>query len=161
MDIFLIIAGAICLVLGLVGSVMPALPGPPLSYIGLLLLHFTDRVQFSAWQLIVWGILVLLTVVFDYLMPILGVKKWDGSKWGNWGCIVGTVVGAVFFAPWGILLGPFIGAVIGELSLGKREFNKAIKAGFGAFIGFLFGTLFKLGVCGWFIFCFIHALVTT
>lgn len=158
MDIILIILGVICLLVGLAGSILPALPGPPLSYLGLLLLHFTDRVQFSAGQLIGWGILVILTLVLDYVMPLWGVKRWQGTKWGNWGCLIGTVGGIFIFPPWGILIGPFAGAFIGEL-LGGKKVDAALKAGFGAFVGFLLGTAIKLAVCAWFIFCFIRALV--
>ena len=159
LEIILIAAAAICMILGLLGSVLPALPGPPLSYTGIILLHFTDRVQFTSTQIIVWLILVLLTMVADYILPVLGVKKWNGSKWGNIGCIMGTVAGLFIFPPWGIILGPFAGAVLGELLLAKKNTPEALKAGFGAFIGFLLGTVFKLSVCGWFIFCFIKALI--
>ncbi len=159
LDILLIVLGALCLLIGIIGSVLPALPGPPLSYAGLLLLHFTDRVQFSTTQLILWLGLVLLTVIADYLLPVLGVKKWNGSKWGNIGCIVGTVLGIFLFPPWGIIIGPFLGAVLGELLLAEKKAPEALKAGFGAFIGFILGTVFKLSVCGWFIFCFVRALV--
>ena len=156
-DILFIIAGAICLIIGLIGSILPGLPGPPISYIGLLLLHLTEKVQFTTGQLIWWALLMLLTIIFDYLMPVLGVKKWNGSKWGNWGCIIGTIVGC-FFPPWGILLGPFMGAVLGELVIGGKQTGEAIKAGFGAFIGFLVGVVFKVMVCCWFIYCFINAI---
>jgi uncharacterized protein YqgC (DUF456 family) len=95
----------------------------------------------------------------DYLLPVLGVKKWKGSKWGNIGCIIGTVAGLFLFPPWGIISGPFLGAVLGELILARKKTSEALKAGFGAFIGFILGTVLKLSVCGWFIFCFIKALV--
>lgn len=156
-DSILIILGLICLIAGLAGSILPALPGPPLSYAGLILLHLTEKVQFTTAQLIGWGILMLLTIIFDYLMPVLGVKKWNGSKWGNWGCIIGTLAGCFIFPPWGIILGPFVGAVLGERIIGGRKTREAIKAGFGAFIGFLLGTVFKIAVCCWFVFCFIAA----
>jgi uncharacterized protein YqgC (DUF456 family) len=106
LDILLIVLGAVCLIVGIFGSILPALPGPPLSYAGLLLLHFTDRVQFATLQLVLWLLLVLFTILADYLLPVLGVKKWNGSKWGNIGCIVGTVAGLFLFPPWGILLCP-------------------------------------------------------
>ena len=161
LDIVLIVLGAICLILGALGSILPALPGPPLSYTGLILLHFTDRVQFSSAQIVVWLILVLLTMVTDYILPALGVKKWNGSKWGNVGCIMGTIAGLFIFPPWGIILGPFAGAVLGELLFAKKNTPEALKAGFGAFIGFILGMVFKLSVCGWFIFCFIKALIVS
>ena len=159
LEITLIVLGAICLILGLLGSVLPVLPGPPLSYVGLILLHITDRVQFTTTQLIVWLILVLLTLVADYVLPLIGVKKLNGSKWGNVGCIIGTVAGLFIFPPWGIIIFPFVGAVLGELLFAKKKTPEALKAGLGAFIGFILGTVFKLSVCGWFIFCFIKALV--
>ena len=159
MDIVLIVLGAICLLLGLVGSILPALPGPPLSYIGLLLLHFTDRVEFTVTQHVVWIILVLLTILADYLLPVLGVKKWNGSKWGNIGCIIGTVAGLFILPPLGIIICPFLGAVLGEMLFAEKKAPEALRAGFGAFIGFILGTIFKLSVCGWFVFCFIRALI--
>ena len=161
LEITLIVFGAILLILGLLGSILPVLPGPPLSYAGLVLLHFTDRVQFSTTQLVVWLILVLLTLVADYILPVLGVKKWNGSKWGNVGCIIGTIAGLFIFPPWGIIIFPFAGAVLGELLFAKKKTPEALKAGFGAFLGFILGTVFKLSVCGWFIFCFIKALVVS
>ena len=159
LDIILIVFGAICLLLGLAGSILPVLPGPPLSYVGILLLHFTDCVQFSITQLVIWGILVLLTIAADYILPVIGVKKWNGSKWGNIGCIVGMIAGIFIFPPWGIIFGPFVGAVLGELLFAKKKTPEALKAGFGAFIGFILGTVFKLAVCGWLIFCFVKALI--
>ena len=159
LEIILITSGAILLLLGLVGSIIPALPGPPLSYVGILLLHFTDRVQFETSQLVIWLIVVLLTVVADYLLPVLGVKVWKGSKWGNIGCIIGTIIGIFIIPPWGLIIGPFIGAVLGELLVAKKNTSDAIVAGLGAFIGFLLGTVFKFVVCFWFIYCFVEALI--
>ncbi|MDR0844618.1 MAG: DUF456 domain-containing protein [Tannerella sp.] len=159
LDIILIILAFICLILGLIGSVAPVLPGPPLSYSGLLLLHLTDRVQFTTSQLIWWLVITLIAVAADYLIPILGVKKWHGSKWGRWGCFIGIMVGCIFFMPWGIILGPFIGTVIGEALFEKKQMSDAIKVGFGSFIGFLFGAFLKFAVCLWFFYCFIHALI--
>lgn len=96
--------------------------------------------------------------ILDYFVPMFGVKRFGGTGWGNWGCIIGTFAGLFLFPPWGVIIGPFAGAFIGEL-LGGKETGHALKAGFGAFMGFLLGTVLKVAVCGWFIFCFIHALV--
>lgn len=158
MDILLIIVGGICLLVGLAGCIIPMLPGPPIAYIALLLLHFTKYASFSSWELIFWFLLVIAIQVLDYIIPSMGVKKLGGSRWGKWGCIIGTLAGIFLFPPWGIFIGPFIGAFIGELLAGKAT-PDALKAGFGAFVGFLAGTVLKIAVCGWFIFCFIHALV--
>ena len=114
LDIILIVIGALCMIAGLAGCILPFLPGPPIAYVGLVILHFTDKVQYSTTQLIVWLLIVAVLQVLDYFTPMLGSKYSGGSKWGNWGCIIGTLVGLLFL-PWGIILGPFLGAVIGEL----------------------------------------------
>ena len=157
MDIFLIIAGALCLLTGLTGCILPMLPGPPLAYAGLLLLHFTEKVQFSLTQLLVWLGIVIVIQVLDYFVPLLGAKYSGSSKWGTLGCLIGTLIG-LFFLPWGIILGPFLGAFIGEL-LGGRETREALKSGLGSVLGFLLGTVVKCIVCGYFIWQFAAALL--
>ena len=101
--------------------------------------------EIGTWELVITGLVVAIVVIIDYITPIIGAKKFGGTKYGNWGCAIGTIVG-LFLPPFGIILGPFLGAVIGEL-IGKKEFKDALKAGFGAFIGFLFGFLLKMAVC--------------
>ena len=173
MDILLIVLGAICLLLGLIGCVAPVLPGVPLSYLGLLLLHFTDRVQFS-WQfLAVWGVVVVVIQILDYFIPAWGTKKFGGTKYGVWGSTIGLFVG-LFMGPLGIVIGPFIGAVLGELIYFNRHpqttlsetkqnknsnFNRALRAGFGSFIGLLTGTLIKVICCGVMIAYFVKELI--
>ncbi len=158
MDLFLIILGGICLLVGLAGCIVPMLPGPPVSYVGIFLLHLTEKVQFTTTQLVIWLVLVIAVQVIDYFVPMMGTKKFGGTKWGTWGCLIGTFLGLFIFPPWGIILGPFAGAVIGEL-LGGKQTEHAVRAGFGAFVGFVFGTVMKFALCGWFIFVFIRALV--
>lgn len=148
---------AICMLVGLAGCILPMLPGPPLAWLGMLLLHFTDRVDFSVTELVVSALVVIATLVLDYFTPMIGAKKFGGGKYGNRGCVIGTIVG-MFFLPLGLILGPFLGAVIGELIAGK-PFRAALKAGFGSFVGFLFGTLIKLAVCLYFIIRFIMVLI--
>ena len=145
MDIFLVITGIILLIVGFAGSIIPALPGPPLSYIALWLLHFTSKHQFSTKFLIIWGVVTAMVVLLDYLVPIWGTKKFGGSKVGIWGCAIGAILGIFLFPPYGIIVGPFLGAFIGELITGKDSFS-AFKAGAGSFIGFLTGTLLKIVV---------------
>ncbi len=148
---------AICMLAGLTGCILPMLPGPPLAWLGMLLLHFTDRVDFSVTELVVSALVVIATLVLDYFTPMIGAKKFGGGKYGNRGCVIGTIVG-MFFLPLGLILGPFLGAVIGELIAGK-PFRAALKAGFGSFVGFLFGTLIKLAVCLYFIIRFIMVMI--
>lgn len=92
------------------------------------------------------------------LRPMLGTKYSGGSKWGNWGCAVGTVAGMFVFPPWGILLGPFVGAFVGEL-LGGKASGDALKAGFGAFAGFLLSVVLKVTLCGYFIYSFVRGII--
>jgi uncharacterized protein YqgC (DUF456 family) len=147
MDTFLIITGILLLPAGLAGCVLPALPGPPLSYIALLLLHFTGKYQFPNKFLIIWLIITAVVVILDYLVPVWGAKKFGASKRGIWGSIIGMLLGLFIFPPIGIIGGTFLGAVIGELTSGK-ETGMAIKAGFGSFAGFMTGMLLKLGASG-------------
>ena len=158
LDIILIILGSLCLIVGLLGCILPIIPGPPISYAGLLLLHITDKAQFSTSQLLIWLFLVVIVQVLDYFTPMIGSKYSGGSKWGNWGCVIGTVAGIFIFPPWGILFGPFAGAVIGELLGGKKSID-AFKAGIGAFIGFLLSVVVKMALCGYFVYCFIKAII--
>lgn len=152
MDYVLIALGALLIVSGILGGVLPVLPGPPLSYIGLLLLHFTERYQFPSRFLIIWAIITLVVYLLDYAIPAWGTKRFGGSNRGIWGSIIGLVIGLFFFPPIGIIIGPFLGAVAGELTLSKDS-AVALKSGFGSFIGFLVGTLMKLmasGLMAWY-----------
>ena len=148
-DILIYISSFLLLVGGIIGCALPILPGAPLSYAGLLLLHFKDRACFSTTQLIVWLVIVIVLQVVDYITPLLGSKYSGGTDFGNRGCMAGTILG-LFFMPWGVVLGPFIGAVAGEF-LGGRDLPHAIKAGIGSLLGFLFGTLMKVIVCFYFL----------
>jgi len=154
MDYFLIGFGILLMLSGILGGILPVLPGPPLSYIGLLLLHFTERYQFSHRFLILWAVITVIVYLLDYIIPAWGTKRFGGSKRGIWGSILGLLVGLIFFPPFGIIIGPFVGAVIGELSSGKDS-QSALKSGFGSFLGFLVGTLLKLitsGMMTWYFF---------
>ena len=149
MDILVIVLAIILMVGGIAGCVLPILPGAPLAYAGLLLLHFTGLAHFSTAQLIVWLIVVVVLQVVDYITPLLGSKYSGGTSFGNRGCVAGTLLG-LFFMPWGIILGPFLGAVAGEM-MGGSDFPHAVRAGIGTLIGFLLGTLLKVIVCFYFL----------
>jgi uncharacterized protein YqgC (DUF456 family) len=147
MDTILITLGAICILTGIIGSFIPVIPGPPLSWLGLLLLYNTEEVPFDPWFIVVTGAIALLATLLDYYLPVVGTKKYGGSKRGVWGAIIGLFV-AVFFpilGPFGILIWPFLGAFLGELSQQKSQKN-AFRAAWGSFLGFLAGTLIKFGI---------------
>jgi uncharacterized protein YqgC (DUF456 family) len=155
MDYFLVILGAICIIVGLVGSILPGLPGPPISYLGLLLIHWTRFAQFSTNLMLVWAIVVLIVAVLDYVVPIWGTKKYGGTSAGIRGSTIGLIIGVILLPMMGIVLGPFgiigilggpfIGAWIGEKYAGQNR-DKALRAAVGSFIGFLAGTFMKLAV---------------
>lgn len=148
MDIYVFLAYALC-VLGIIGCVVPILPGPWLAYLGILVPFIKGGIV-PAWQIWSGLILCVIVTILDYIVPILGTKKFNGSKYGIWGCTIGTIIG-LFFLPIGIIAGPFIGAVIGELYAGKKS-DEALRAGLGSFFGFLAGTLIKVIVCFIFIY---------
>ena len=158
MDVFLAILGTICIIIGVLGSLLPILPGPPISYAGVLLLHFTRYAQYSTRFLILFAILTAVVAVLDYVIPIWGTKKFGGSKYGTWGATIGVVVG-IFMGPVGMVVGPFIGAVVGEMIYGKKS-NEAFRAGLGSFIGFITGTLMKIVLSVILAFHFFKALGT-
>lgn len=146
MDIFLLVLAFLCLLIGIIGCIVPGLPGTPIAYAGLWIAQATDRVDFSWQMLLVWGIVTIVISVLDYLVPAWGTKHYGGSKWGVWGSTIGVFVG-LFFGAIGVIVGPLVGAILGELIAGK-QLQEAIKAGWGSFIGILFGTILKLIACG-------------
>ena len=146
MTIFLLILAFLFLLIGIIGCIVPGLPGTPIAYAGLWIAQATDQVDFS-WQfLLIWGIVVVIISVLDYVVPAWGTKHYGGTKWGVWGSTIGVFVG-LFFGAMGVIFGPLVGAVIGELISGK-QLNDALKAGWGSFVGILFGTILKLIACG-------------
>lgn len=144
MDIFLTIIGFLFMLLGILGSFLPVLPGPFTSWVGLLILHFTDAVPKNWTFLIITLVIVIFIWILDYIIPAIGTKKFGGSKAGMFGTVIGLLV-AIFFpvlGPFGIMVWPFVGALVGEL-LNKADSKSAIKAAFGSLIGFLTGTFMK------------------
>ena len=160
MDITLAVLGAALVLVGFIGSILPIIPGPPISWAGLLLLKWTDFVDDhgAAYENALWILLffVILVTILDYVVPIMGTKKFGGSKRGVWGATIGVVVG-LFFGPLGIIIGPFLGAYIGEISTGKKD-KDALRAAWGSFMGFLLGVGLKLMVCGTILFFYIRYL---
>lgn len=160
MDVFIMIVGALCVLIGVAGSLLPVLPGTPVSYVGLLLLLLIDGCSFSAQFLLIMLLLVVLQQVLNYVIPIWGVKKYGGSKAGQWGGVIGLLLG-LFFVPWGIIVGPFIGAVVGEMLNGNTT-SDSVRAGFGSFVGNFLTTILGLilsGVMAYYYFAEVFRLV--
>ncbi|MFC1566046.1 DUF456 domain-containing protein [Candidatus Neomarinimicrobiota bacterium] len=136
MDILLITISALLILIGILGSIVPILPGPPIAFGGLLLVQFTSKHPFSVEFLIIFGLLAIFFAIIDNILPIYATKKFNGSKKGIWGSAIGLTIGLFFFPPLGIIVGPMAGAFIGEIVDGKSA-EKAVKPAFGSFIGFL------------------------
>ena len=142
MDIFLIIISLLFMFLGIIGSFLPILPGPLTSWVGLLILHFTNVVPMNWTFLIITFSIALAIWLLDYFIPAIGTKRFGGSRAGIIGTSIGLVIGLLAPIPGGIIIGPFLGALVGEL-INKSTFNKAVKAAFGSFLGFLASTFIK------------------
>lgn len=156
-DYLLLILGIIFMIIGIIGCLVPVLPGPPLSFLGLIFLHLTRFGQFTTPTLIILGTIAVLVTVLDYIVPVWGTKKFGGSKYGTKGATIGLIVG-VFLGPLGIILGPLIGAFVGEIIF-KDDMSYAFKAGFGSLLSFLTGIGLKLAASFAMTFYFIKELI--
>ena len=159
MDIALIIIGLILAIAGMVGCILPVIPGPILSFSALILLSWTKNWQiFSQTFLIVMGVLTALLIMLDYVAPALGAKKYGASKRGMWGSAIGMVIGIFFIPPWGMIVGAFVGALAGELASGKSG-RTALRAGWGILVGNVLGVGLKLAFTAVVLFYYIKAMI--
>jgi hypothetical protein len=136
---------ALLIAAGFAGLVLPAVPGIPLVFAGLVLLAWAENFAYVGWiTLTLLGVLALLSYGVDLLAASLGAKKFGASPRAVWGAALGALLGLFFGLP-GIVLGPFAGAVIGEFS-GNASAKAALHAGLGATLGLLFGALLKIAL---------------
>lgn len=147
MEYFLLTAGFVCMIVGILGSFLPVLPGPPISWVGLLLLYLTQAVPENYWFLGITLAVALVVGILDYVIPAHGTKRFGGSSYGVWGTNIGLVVGLIAPIPLGVIIGPFLGALIGELIYDSKDHKRAMKAATGSFLGFLASTFMKFLVC--------------
>lgn len=145
MDTLWLVLGIIIMLVGILGCLLPLLPGPPLCYVALLIQQLRSDAPFTAKFLWIWAGVTIVITALDYIIPLYGTKKYGGSKYGMWGCTLGLIAG-IWMGPLGIILGPFVGAFIGEM-IASNDSDNALKAAWGSFVGFLLGTLLKLVVC--------------
>jgi len=147
MDVLLLTFGFICIIIGILGSFLPVLPGPSISWVGLLLLYCTNAVPVNHWIL---GSTLLITIfisILDFVIPSKGTKKFGGSNYGIWGTNIGLVVGIFSPIPLGFIIGPFIGAFVGELIYDSKNHQRAFRAATGSFIGLLASSFMKFVLC--------------
>lgn len=143
MDIILSIIAILAGIIGLLGVIIPVLPGTVLSFGGMMSLYFASCSTITINQLIIWGIISVVVMLMDYILPGYMSKQFGGTKAGVTGATIGTFVG-MFFSIVGIIIGPFIGAVVGEIIGSKRPLNEALKVGFGSLLSFIVGSGLKL-----------------
>jgi uncharacterized protein YqgC (DUF456 family) len=143
-EIVLVIIAFILLIAGILGAVVPILPGPPLSFIGLLLLQWSGFAGFSSSFLWLFGCITIAVTVMDYLLPSLMARWFGGSRAAAIGSFIGLLVGLFFFPPFGMIVGSFIGAMMGEFIHNGAKGLKAFKVAFGAFLAFIAGAGAKL-----------------
>ncbi|MBT8276767.1 MAG: DUF456 domain-containing protein [Bacteroidia bacterium] len=144
MDIILIIIGFLLMLIGIAGSILPVIPGTPISWCGLIVLYLSPSLPFDWTFIIITGIVAIVIYILDYIIPAVGTKKFGGSRAGAWGTIIGLFVGILAPIPFGILIGPFLGALVGEMAFNQTHGQKAVWAAFGSFVGFLASTFMKL-----------------
>ena len=143
METLLITGAIICAIIGLAGSILPALPGAPLSFAGLVLLCFCDGADISSTSIWVSAIFLAIVSVLDYVAPIWLTNASGGSKQATRGSIAGLIAGLFFFPPWGLVIGPFIGAFVGEL-MTHATTGKALKVAMMSLVGFVLTTGMKI-----------------
>lgn len=159
MEFLILFISLLLVLIGIVGSFLPALPGPPLCWVGLLVLYTTKGIAFNYWLLGLTLLATIVIVVLDYVIPAQGTKRFGGSKYGIWGTNLGLLIG-LFIPPFGFIIGPFVGAFIGELLFDQNNINRAFKAATGSFIGFLASTFMKFVFCMILLGIYIHTVYT-
>jgi uncharacterized protein YqgC (DUF456 family) len=141
-DYIFLILGIFLMIIGIIGCLVPVLPGPPFSFLGIIFLQISRFGNFSRTTLAALAAIAVVVTVLDFIVPIWGTKKFGGSKYGIRGATVGVMIGFLL-GPVGIILGPLIGAFIGEMIF-KDDIRYALRGGFGSLLGFLTGIGLKL-----------------
>ena len=153
-----IIFGIGLIILGFVGCIVPALPGPPFAFLSLILLDFAEPSLFSSKFLLIMGLVTVGVYLLDYILPIFGAKMFKATKQGIWFSIIGMIIGMFFFPPFGMILGLLLGAIIGELIAGKAKLE-AVKIGFVSFVFSLLAIIIKIVLVSVIAFYFSKAVI--
>lgn len=145
MDQLFIVLGLILCTIGLLGSFVPIIPGPITSWFGLLVINFTSTTELNYSFLLISFMIAVFVFTLDIIIPIIGLKKFGGTKKGMIGATIGLLLGLFILGPLGIIIGPFVGALSGEIS-GELKLGKAVKASIGTLIGFIAGVTMKFSI---------------
>ncbi|ALN92031.1 MULTISPECIES: DUF456 domain-containing protein [Lysobacter] len=145
LDTFYYILAGVLVVIGIVGTVLPALPGLPLVFAGMLLASWVSGFEkVGGVALVVLGLLTVLSMGIDFAATAMGAKRVGASKLAIIGSVIGTFAGLAFGLV-GVFVGPFVGALVGEL-IHTRQLSQATKVGVGTWIGIVVGTVLKFGL---------------
>ena len=142
METVIVILAVLAGIIGIAGSILPALPGTPISWVGLLLLYIWGPEEMQLKTLVIWGVVVILVSIVDYVVPMYFTKVTGGSKYAERGAMAGLILG-IIFTPVGMILGSFLGAFLAELYYTRQGAVQALKAAIGSFLGFITGTGLK------------------
>lgn len=135
-------------IVGIIGCLLPVLPGPPISWAALLVLYLWGKDEMSTKFLIIWLIITIIVTILDYVVPAYFTRVTGGSKVAARGSLAGMLIGILFFPPWGMIIGAFLGALLAEVIFNGKEFKKSIRPALGSFVGFFCGTFLKLVASG-------------
>lgn len=151
LDIVLIIIASILVIVGIIGCFLPVIPGPPISYAGVLVAYFVSNTNIQISTLIILGVFMVIVTILDFWIPSLATKKFGGTKWGSRGCLIGMLASLVGLKWWAIFIAPFAGAFLGELFYLKKHdmpvkgnVKYLFKTALGAFVGMMCGIIIKL-----------------
>ena len=158
MDLLIIVLASLFILLGIIGSFIPIIPGPLTSWSGLLILSFSSSITISPFFLVLSFIIALFIFIIDNIISILGAKKFGGGKGSVIGSSIGLILGIIFLGPFGLLFGPFTGAFLGELYMNQDNKKGALRAAIGALLGFITGVSLKFMISLAFCFYFLKSL---
>jgi len=158
MTLLMIVIGLCLALIGLFGCIIPVLPGPPLSFLSLIILAWAKHWEpFSFQFFCIMAAITAVVSLLDYALPAGGAKKYGASRWGIWGSLIGMPLGLLFFPPWGIIIGGIAGAMLGELIVGKKT-GEALQASWGIFIGYMLSTGIKVLFCSVILFFYLKEM---
>jgi len=154
----LVITGLLFALCGFIGCVLPIIPGPPLSFLALIIISYAKHWEaFSIPFLIIMGAITVAVTFLDYIVPAEGAKRFGASKYGVGGSVAGMLAGVFVIPPWGLFFGAFLGALVGEL-FARKGAAEALRAGWGVFVGIMVSVGIKLAFSGVILFLYVKEL---